>query len=128
MSPLAANGQTTAVSNAPVTAEIHQPLDVHGHFTAKVAFDLIFLVYGFSDPGQFVIRKVRDPAFGRNSDQIANFPRRGLADAINIGQRYDDPLSGRNINASNTRQGSFSLKLGKKQKFVSIGCPEEARL
>jgi len=128
MSPLAANGQATAMANTPVTTEIHQPFDVQGHFTAKFAFDLIILVYGFADPGQFVIRKVRDPAFGRNADQIANFPRRGPADAVNIGQRYDDPLSSRNINASNTRQGPFSLKLGEKQYFASIECTEEARL
>src|SRR5690606_40623070 len=38
---LAANRQSPAVTQAPVTAEIHEPLDVHGDFASQVAFDLV---------------------------------------------------------------------------------------
>src|SRR3546814_18294618 len=36
---LAMDRQTLAVTQATVAAEVHQPFDIHGNFTAKIAFD-----------------------------------------------------------------------------------------
>src|SRR5437016_1876190 len=46
---LAANRQTLAVTHAAIAAQIHQPLDVHRHFAAQVAFDDIFAVDDLAD-------------------------------------------------------------------------------
>src|SRR5580704_15133843 len=35
---LAAHREPATVTDAPVRAEVHQPLDIHGHFTTQVAF------------------------------------------------------------------------------------------
>src|SRR5665647_1022479 len=43
---LTANGQTATMAHATVTAQIHQTLDVHGNFTAQIAFHL--------KPGDFI--------------------------------------------------------------------------
>ena len=43
---LAAQRQTTAMANPPVATEIHQPLDIHGHFATKIAFDFKLLDSG----------------------------------------------------------------------------------
>src|SRR5258708_4554860 len=36
---LAANRQSLAMTGAAIAAEVHQPLDVHRHLAAQVAFD-----------------------------------------------------------------------------------------
>src|SRR4030095_1974995 len=36
---LAAQRQTTAMTDAAIAAEVHQSLDVHGDFAAQIAFD-----------------------------------------------------------------------------------------
>ncbi|PPR72882.1 MAG: hypothetical protein CFH03_01179 [Alphaproteobacteria bacterium MarineAlpha3_Bin2] len=116
------------MAQSPVATKVHQPFDVHCNFAAKIAFDLEILIDGFTDPAKFVIGQVIHPTLGRDSNVRANFSRGGMTDTVDISKCNNDSLTSRNINASNTRQGSFSLKLGKKQYFVPVGCPEEARL
>src|SRR6202049_1065196 len=38
---LTADGQSLAVSHATVAAEVHQPLDAHGHLAAQIALDRV---------------------------------------------------------------------------------------
>ena len=61
---LAADRQALAVTQAAIAAQIHQPLDVHRHFAAQIAFDEIVAVDRFADlddlgVGQIVTRRSR---------------------------------------------------------------------
>jgi hypothetical protein len=114
MGALAAHGKAAAVAATPVTAQVHQSLHVHGHFAPEVAFDLKFLVDDLAEPHQFVVGEVVDPSFRGNADILANFRGRVPADAVNIREGNYNPLRGRNINASDTRQSPFSLNFGNK--------------
>jgi hypothetical protein len=128
MGSLPADRKPSTMAQTPVTTKVHQPFDVHRNFATKITFDLEILVDGFTNPAQFIIGKVIHPTLGRDSNVRAYFSRGRMTDTMDISECNNDSLTGRNINASNTRQGSFSLKLGNKQYFASVGCPEEARL
>ena len=59
---LAADRQALAVTQAAIAAEIHQPLDVHRHFAAQIAFDEIVAVDRFADLDDFGLGQVVDAA------------------------------------------------------------------
>src|SRR6185437_2371139 len=98
---LAADRQTLAMAHAAVAAEVHQPLDAHRHFAAKIAFDgeladvLAQLVH-------LRVGQVLDLRAGqyarRNADRLgARSP-----DAVDRRQRDLRVLVVRNVDACNT--------------------------
>src|SRR5687767_8359327 len=69
---LAADRQVLAVPEAPVAAEIHQPLDVHRHFAAQIAFDPVVAVDRLADAYDLVVGELADAPLGRNADLPAD--------------------------------------------------------
>ena len=65
---LAADRQALAVAEAAVAGEVHQPLDVHRGFAAKVALDLMVAVDRLADVQHFLVGKVLDPLLGRDAE------------------------------------------------------------
>src|SRR3954470_6421349 len=59
---LAADRQALAVAQAAIAAQVHQPLDVHRHFAAQVAFDLIVAVDDFADLDDLGFGQIAHPA------------------------------------------------------------------
>src|SRR5436309_817415 len=62
MRALTAHRQPTAVPKAAITAEIHQPLDVHRHLAAQIAFHKIIAIDGLADLDHFRLGEIADPA------------------------------------------------------------------
>src|SRR5678815_383455 len=62
---LAAHGQALAMPRAAVAAEVHQPLDAHGHFAAEVALDAE-LAHLLADLVHLGVREILD--LGRRLD------------------------------------------------------------
>jgi hypothetical protein len=87
------------MANTAITAQIHQPLDVHGHFTAQIAFDHVVLVDDLTDLDDFLIRQFRNPALPRDADFGTDLRGFGPANAMDVSQRNLDPFVGRNIYA-----------------------------
>ena len=78
------------MAKPPITSNVHQPLDIHGHFTAKVSLNLMLAINDFS-----------------NADHL------GLFELIDTGTEIDislcqDLLGGRSSNTVNVCQGDFN--------------------
>src|SRR5690349_2513434 len=67
---LTANRQAAAVTQATIGAEVHQALDVHGHFTAKVTFHDVVAVDGFADSQNLGVGQLIHAALGRDVDLL----------------------------------------------------------
>ena len=90
--PLAAHRHTAAVPQTPVAAEIHQTLDIHCHFTAKLTLDPIVAVDHLADPGDLVIAELVDAHRPCDPGFFAYLGRRRTTDSVDIGQRDADRL------------------------------------
>src|SRR6266581_5129800 len=62
MGALTAHRQAASVTQAPVAAEIHQPLDVHGDFTPQIALDHVVTVDHFAQLQDFLVGQLRHSA------------------------------------------------------------------
>lgn len=58
---LSVHRQTSPVTQPLVAAQIHQSLDIHGYFSAKIAFNLVILVDDFPDTGYFRLSEIFSP-------------------------------------------------------------------
>jgi hypothetical protein len=104
---LPADRQAAAMPQAPVTAQVHQTLDVHGYFAAQVAFDRDFPDFR-ADALDFRLRQVANLGFGGHTGSGAYLEGTGLADAIDVRQAHPGVLLNRYVDSCNT---SHSLKL-----------------
>src|SRR5688572_26833826 len=100
---LAVHRQALAVAQAPVAAEIHQPLYVHGDFAPKVALDHVVAVDHLADLQHLLVGQLRHPALRRGVDLLHDLTGVLLANAVDVLQRDDDALVGRNVYACNSR-------------------------
>src|SRR6476646_6657685 len=91
---LAADRQALAVPQPAVAGEVHQPLDVHCRFAAKVALDGEVLVDRLADVQHLLVGEVLDPLFRTDAELIGDLPGRGAADSVDVGQRDLDALVG----------------------------------
>src|SRR5205807_3262185 len=61
---LATDGQSLAMAQAAIAAQIHQPLDVQAHLAAEVALDLVALLERLADAVDLVLGEVLGPLIG----------------------------------------------------------------
>src|SRR5687767_11940399 len=101
---LSADRQPLAVAQTAVAAESHQALDVHGHFAAQIALDLVVAVDHFADAADLVLGQLMHALVERQPRLAHDLMGSGEADAVNILQRDHHALRGRDIDASDTRQ------------------------
>src|SRR5215467_709480 len=73
MRTLAPHWQATAVPQPPVAAEIHQSLDIHGHFAPQIAFHHIVTIDHFANLQHFLIRQLGHPTLLGNADLRHDF-------------------------------------------------------
>jgi len=76
---------------------------------AQVALHHIVTVDRLADLQHFGVGELRDPAFRGDAHLLADFRRDLGADAVNILQRDDDALVGRDIDACDTRHALVSI-------------------
>src|SRR5690606_29040018 len=117
-------------ADAPVGTEIHQALDVHRHFTAKIALDRELgdlRAQGF-DLG---FGEVLDLGFRLDASRGADFCGASAADTVNRGQRDDGMLVNRNIDASYTGHLLPSPLHGSRaetRQFIRSPCKNQTRI
>ena len=89
------------MTEATVAANIHQALDVHGHFTAQIAFQSE-LRQRFADFFQVLICQILDFFGVINATSFANLACARTTDAINGREANFSVLMRRNVDTSNT--------------------------
>ncbi|VTZ59726.1 conserved hypothetical protein [Sinorhizobium medicae] len=99
---LTAHRQAATMAKTAIAAKIHQTLDVHRGLATQVALNLIVAVDRFTDLKDFSIRQLMHTTFGRNTNLFDDFLCEFRADPVNIRQRDDDALCGRDVDASDT--------------------------
>src|SRR5690606_38297486 len=65
---LTTNRQAAAMTQTTVATEVHQTLDVHGHFATQIAFDLIVAVDRLTDRENFGVGQLMNALVVRNVD------------------------------------------------------------
>src|SRR5712691_12020262 len=99
---LAAHGQVAAMAHPTVGADLHQPLDVHGHVLAQVAFHVAFLVDDLGDAAGFLFREVLHADAGVDAGLAQDLVRAAHADPVDVGQRDLHPLAAGQVHACDT--------------------------
>src|SRR5690242_3005145 len=102
MRALTADRQRAAMAQAAIGAKVHQPLDVHRHLAAEIAFDLVVAVDRLTDRQHLGVRQLVDATLHRNADLLHDLLGEGRADAMDVLQRDHDALVGWDVDASNT--------------------------
>ena len=104
-----------------VAAEVHQPLDVHRDFAAKVALHHVVAVDRLADLEHFRVGELVDAPALRDVDLLDDLARLGRADAVDVLQRDHDALVGRNVDACNACQVRYSFAAPRRRP-----CPNPA--
>src|ERR1700736_5142261 len=126
---LTAHRQAAAMAQAAIAAEIHQTLDVHAGLATQIAFDHIVAVDHFADLQHFLVAQLRHAAVIGNLDLLQDLGSVFLADAMDVLERDQDALVGRDIHAGNTGHGLLSCRrsLGKRLFFAISGRCSQTR-
>src|ERR1700731_985108 len=120
MGTLAAHRQSAAMTQAAIAAEVHQTLDFHAGLATQVAFDHVVAVNHFTNLQHFLIAQLRDPAINRNLDFVQDVGRILLADTMDVLERDQNALVGRNIHAGNTGHGLLSCRRSLAERLISL--------
>src|SRR5688500_2007784 len=99
---LATDGQTAAVTQSAVAADVHQPLDVHVHFLPQRALDLEVLLDDLAQLVHVRIRKRMDAGIRVDSRLAQDLLRRGPADPVDVRETDFDPLLAGKIDSGDT--------------------------
>src|SRR6478752_6526051 len=110
MGTLATHRQAAAMTQAAIAAEIHQTLDVHAGLATQVAFDHVIAVDHFTNLQHFLIAQLRDTAINGNLHLVQDLGRVLLADAMDVLERDQNALVGRDIHTGNTGHGLLSCR------------------
>jgi hypothetical protein len=92
MSALTANGKTPAMSQSPVTAKVHEALDIHRDLGPQITFHLQMGIYDLPDRIYLDIAQIVTLGVPVDRGRLQNFACRRSADAINIGESDFDAL------------------------------------
>src|ERR1700720_597278 len=105
MGTLTAHRQSAAMTQAAIAAEIHQTLDVHAGLATQVPFHHVVAVAHFTNLQYFLIAQLRDAAIIGTLDLLHDLGRLLLADAMDVLERDQDALVGRDIHTGNRGPG-----------------------
>ena len=109
MSPLPAHWKPLTVTNTAIAAKIHQTLNVHGKFPAKIAFDDMVTVDDLANAANLMISEVLDPALELDTALLTDLACFGWADPMDICQRNDNSLVCRNVHACDACHAAYSF-------------------
>src|ERR1043165_2668188 len=107
---LAAHRQAAAMTQAAIAAEIHQTLDVDAGLATKIALDQIVAVDHFADLQNFLVAELADATLRGNLHLLDDLGRVLLADAMDVLERDQDALVGRDIHTGNTGHRLLSCR------------------
>src|SRR3990167_9605954 len=102
VSALTADRQALAVTQTTIAREVHEALDVHRHFAAKIAFHGVLGVDRFADLKDLCVRKVGHAAGVFNTQLVGDLLGLVCANAMDVGQRDDHALVGGDVDPCNT--------------------------
>src|SRR5512139_3643901 len=108
MGRLTADRQALAVAQTAIAGEIHQSLDVHRHFAAQIAFDLVIGVDRLADLQDFLVRQILDAALRPDAELGGDFLGLGAPNAVDVGERDLYALIGRDVDTRDTCHAIFS--------------------
>src|ERR1700685_299910 len=97
------------MTQSPVAAEVHEPLNVHGDLTTEITLDHIVAVDHLAQLQHFLVGQLRNPSCLGNRYFMHDFLGLSRTDAVDILQRDHDALVRWYIDASNTSQVRCSL-------------------
>jgi hypothetical protein len=100
---LTANRKALTMTQATIAAEIHEALDVHRDFTAKIAFNLEIFVDEFADLQQLGFKQLVDALVRLKAGAGANIERELRTNAVQIPKGNVKRFLIRNIYTCNTR-------------------------
>src|SRR3984957_13756201 len=121
MGALTAHRQLLAMAQAPIGAQIHQPLDVDRNFAAKITFDHIVAVDCFADLHDFGIGELGAPPLGWDVHLLDNLFGLLRPDAVDVLKRDDHALVSGNINACNASHSPISISATPRPKLRAAG-------
>ena len=120
--PLASYGQSAAVPEAPIAADVHEALDVHGHFGAERTLYLEGPFNLLPQKIDFFVAQILSATAGVYPTRVKNFPGSSMPDPIDIGQGYLDSLSPGEVYTRNTCHQIVSAVLGaRRQRVLNAG-------
>src|SRR5262249_17736846 len=100
--PLATHRQPTTMPNAAIRTDVHQPLDVHGHFRPQRTLDLEVALDHATDLVHVRVRQITDTKRGINPRLFYDLESRVATDAVDVRESDLDLFLAREIDASNT--------------------------
>ena len=103
--------QIAAMAQTTVAANLDQPLNIHLHLAAQVAFHFIVLRNVIPQQAQVGLGQILHPDIGIHLGRRQDLVGPAWADSEQIVQRYFDPLIARKINTFNSRHMLLSLSL-----------------
>ena len=107
---LAADRQTAQVTNAAITLDALEALQVHADLAAQIAFDHVSAVLDrMDDLGYLLFAKIFGADLAIDFGALENIQRVGRANAINVAERDIDALLTRNFNTYNTCHSFSSM-------------------
>jgi hypothetical protein len=90
------------MTQAAIAGQIHQTLDVHRGFAAKIALNRMITIDRFADLQDFLVRQVVHTAGVIDTDLVDNLASLERADTVNVGERDQNALVGGDIYPGNT--------------------------
>src|SRR2546430_2289799 len=117
---LTAHRQTAAMTQAAIAAEVHQTLDVDAGLAAQIALDEIVAVDHFADLQHFLVGELADAAIQGDLHLLDDLGRILLADAVDVLERDQDALVGRDVPTGNTGQGLLSCRRSLDRHLFSL--------
>src|SRR5262249_20354013 len=96
---LSMHRETAAVPQPPVSADVHEALDVHGVLAAQRALHLVLALDQRPQLARVLLRACLDARVGTDARLLQQPLRRGRADAEDVRERDLDALFHREIDA-----------------------------
>src|SRR3979490_1044446 len=114
------------MAQAAIAAEIHQALDVHAGLARQLCFTQIGAVAPFTDLHHSLTAQLIDPTFFGNLDLLHDLGGILLADSMEVRERDQDALVGRDIYTGNTGHEVSPVADPRPAVFLAIlgGCPQ----
>ena len=107
------------MTQAAIAGQIHQALDVHRGFAAKIALDGMFGVDSFANVQNFLVGKVLNATAVINTQLIGDLLRLSGTDSVNICQRDNNALVGGEVYPGNTSHLYLLLHRAPKTEALS---------
>jgi len=108
------------VSQAPVRSEIHEPLDIHGNVSAKVALDLKVAFDDLANRRNVLVVQILGFPGRIQPGFLNDLVRTGTSNAVNVREGDFDTFPFRKVNTSDASQNVLSFFVGAKLLALSL--------